>query len=149
MIDVVDASGDTDLAANLSLGVETLRSVHDEPWAAALHLETQYIPQFEMLPPDLTADQMAAVQAMVGENLLLDPADFLRRVEMPIVAVFGENDVAVDSERSAALYEQYLGEAGNDDVTISVLPDVGHDIHIGTPGYWSLVSEWLAERVDG
>jgi hypothetical protein len=57
--------------------------------------------------------------------------------------VFGEDDLLQPSERSAALYERYLAEAGNEDVTIVLISGVGHSIQLSTPGYWEAVSEWL------
>ena len=63
-----------------------------------------------------------------------------------MLAFFGENDLNVDSEKSPGLFEQYLTEAGNDDFTIVVIPDVGHDIGLRTPGYWDTLSDWLRLR---
>jgi hypothetical protein len=63
-----------------------------------------------------------------------------------VLAIFGEDDINVDTRRSARLYEHYLEEAGNGDVTIVVMPDVGHDVGVSTTGYWELVSEWLGRH---
>ena len=47
------------------------------------------------------------------------------------------------TERSAALYAQYLTEAGNPDFEIVVIPGVGHSIDLSTAGYASAMSDWL------
>jgi hypothetical protein len=32
-------------------------------------------------------------------------------------------------------------------VTIVILPDVGHDITLSTPGYWNQMIQWLDNRL--
>ena len=146
LMDLVYDSGDQDPVAGLGIGIEIMRSVQDEPWAGALYLRELYIPQFESIPSDITTEQLAAIQAVTDHNLRVDPGEFLTEVQTPMLAFFGEDDLNVDSEKSAALYEQYLSEAGNDDFTIVVIPDVGHGITTATPGYWDTLSEWVASR---
>ena len=125
---------------------QIMKSVQDEPWAAALYLEELYIPQFESIPADITPEGLAAIQVSVDQSLTVDPRDFLTEVQIPVLAFFGEQDVNVDTQKSAALYEQYLTEAGNEDFTIVVIPGVGHGITTSTPGYWDTLSDWLAHR---
>jgi pimeloyl-ACP methyl ester carboxylesterase len=129
----------------LRAGLEILRSVRDEPWAAALYLDL-YLARLEGRAADITPEEVAALQAVVADNLLTDPKDFLTQVRVPLLAFFGEDDPNVDSQTSPALFEQYLTEAGNEDYTIVVIPDVGHDVGLATPGYWNTLSEWLSGR---
>ena len=82
----------------------------------------------------------------MANNLMTDPRDFLTEVSVPLLAIFGEDDVVVDSRTSAALFERYLTEAGNVDFTIIVIPDVGHDVGLATPGYWETLADWLGHR---
>lgn len=72
-----------------------------------------------------------------------DPKDYLTRIQSPVLAVFGEEDLLQPTEKSAALYEQYLTEAGNKDVRIVVIPGVGHSIGLSTPSYREALSDWL------
>jgi len=144
MYELVYESTPVDPVGALPHVIETLDMVADEPWASALYLRELYLPQLAGIPDDVTAEQMIALRTAVEANLTIDPADFMTEVRTPILAIFGEHDINVDTSRSAPLYERYLDEAGNDDATIVVLPDVGHDIGVATPGYWDLVSEWLA-----
>ncbi len=136
---------DADPIERFRAGAETLRSIRDEPWAEALHLDL-YIARLESLPAAITPEEMAALQATVAASLLTDPKDFLIEVHIPVLAFFGEEDVNVDTKTSAALFERYLTEADNEDHTIVVIPDVGHDIGLRTPGYWRTLSSWLSDR---
>jgi fermentation-respiration switch protein FrsA (DUF1100 family) len=122
--------------------IETLMSIKDEPWAAALHLDSVYLPALQSIPPD----QIDTVQIAAEQTLLLDPGDHLTRVTSPVLAFFGENDIVQPTDRSAGLFTDYLHTAGNNDVTIVVLPDVGHDIVLSTPGYWNQMAQWLQDR---
>ena len=83
---------------------------------------------------------------MAEQSLLVDPREHLTRVQSPVLAFFGEDDIVQPTDRSALLYADYLSEAGTDDVTIVRLPGVGHDIVVTTPGYWDRLETWLLER---
>lgn len=143
--DLLYGSEDIGPVERFAAGLEILKSIRDEPWAAALHLDL-YLARLESLSADIAPEALAALQAVVAENLLTDPSDFLTRVRIPVLAFFGEDDLNVDSETSPGLFEQYLKEAGNEDFTIVVIPDVGHDIGLSTPGYWDTLSAWLSHR---
>jgi pimeloyl-ACP methyl ester carboxylesterase len=131
--------GDTTPSESLEQGIEILRSIQDEPWARFLYLKELYLPQLESIP----AEQVMAVKVLVGQSLLNDPKEYMTRVHCPVLALFGEDDVLQPTDKSAALYEQYLTEAGNRDHRIVVLPGVGHSIGLATPGYWEALSDWL------
>jgi pimeloyl-ACP methyl ester carboxylesterase len=126
-------------ADDLRRAIEILTSVQDEPWAEALHLKNVTIPALQRIP----SDQIEAVKAAAEQSLLFDPGDSLRRVQSAVLAFFGEDDIVQPTDRSAALYAQYLEEAQNDHVTIVILPGVGHDIVLTTPGYWEQLITWL------
>jgi pimeloyl-ACP methyl ester carboxylesterase len=126
-------------AEGLSRAIEILTSIQDEPWAASLYLRDVIIPALQGIPPD----QIEAVRASAEQSLLLDPRDHLTKVQSPVLAFFGEEDIVQPSEKSAALYAQYLEEARNGDVTIVILDNVGHDILLSTPSYWEQLVEWL------
>jgi hypothetical protein len=130
----------------LAVGIEIMKSVQDEPWTKALYLQELYIPRLESVPADISPEDLAAIQAVSARSLLTDPKDFLTEVRVPVLAIFGEDDLNVDSEKSPALYERYLTEAGNPDFTIVVMPGVGHGIGAATPGYWDILLEWLTSR---
>ena len=72
----------------------------------------------------------------------------MTRVRCPVLVVFGEANLLQPTEVSAALYELYLGEAGNEDFEILVIPGVGHSIYLSTPMYGEALSDWLDELGD-
>ena len=57
-----------------------------------------------------------------------DPAPVLRKTKVPILSLFGERDTLVPPQTNRAKMEEYLREAGNSDVTVRVIPNVGHDM---------------------
>ncbi|MGB3715056.1 MAG: alpha/beta fold hydrolase [Candidatus Promineifilaceae bacterium] len=132
--------GDITAAEGLQQGIDILRSVREEPWTEFLFLDELYIPQLESIPPE----QIEALRAVTGSSLLIDPKDYLTSVSSPVIAFFGEEDLLQPSERSAPLYEQYLTEAGNENFEIVMIPGVGHNILVTTPGYWTAMTDWLA-----
>ena len=131
--------GEIGPAEGLQQGIEILKSIQDEPWARFLYIKELYLPQLESIP----AEHVAAVRAAAEQSLLNDPEDYLTRVRCPLLAFFGEDDLLQPTERSAALYDQYLTAAGNKDYKIVVIPGVGHSIGLWTPGYWPALSDWL------
>lgn len=131
--------GQISTAESLQQAIAIFKEVQDEPWARFLYLKELYIPQLETIPPE----QVAAVKAAAEQSLLENPQEYLTKVRCPVLAVFGEEDALQPTVKSAALYEQYLTEAGNESFKIVVLPGVGHSIGLSTPGYWEALSAWL------
>jgi pimeloyl-ACP methyl ester carboxylesterase len=60
-----------------------------------------------------------------------DPAPVLRRTRVPVLAIFGEEDTLVPPRENADKMRAYLRQAGNDDVTVVVLPGEGHNRYRG------------------
>lgn len=137
--ELVYESGGITAAEGLRKGIGILESVQDEPWARFLYLEELYLPQLQRIPPE----QVEALRTIAAQNLLEDPAEYWTRVQCPVLAVFGEDDLLQPTVESAALYHQYVTAAGNTSFSIVVLPDVGHSIGLSTPGYWEALSDWL------
>ena len=117
------------------------RAAKAERWTEFLHLD-QVLPMLESLPPqawEMVKGQMRAV-------LEVNPADFLSKVHCPVLAIFGEADTSIPVEKSVSLYKKYLGEAGNEAVTIKVFPQASHTIQIDdafAPGYFETINKWL------
>jgi len=141
MMAVVYDSESMDPAENLSQGIKILKEVDAEPWAEFLYLEQELLP----LLRNITPEQIEMVVKNAGETILEDPVNFLTKVHCPVLALFGEADKLVPTTKSAALYEQYLNEAGNDDVTIVIFPGADHSINGFTPDYWDTISDWLGD----
>jgi len=75
-----------------------------------------------------------------------DPAPILKRTRIPVLALFGEKDTLVPPAENAELMAAFLREAGNRDVTIRIIPGLGHSSFAGQSlrggdwdwpdGYW-------------
>jgi len=94
--------------------------------------------------------------------LTLDPRDFLRKLRVPVLAVFGERDVQVLLDPNLPELRRALHD--NHDVTIRQLPALNHLFQTSTTGLpdeyaridetmsptvLTLVTDWLAARVTG
>lgn len=133
--------GEITAADSLQAGIEILKSIKDEPWAKYLYLEELVLPSLESIP----AEYAEQLKSSTGQTLLNDPKDYLTKVQSPVLAIFGENDLLQPSEKSADLFEQYLAEAGNQNYRIVIIPGAGHYISLATSGYWDALAEWLGQ----
>jgi len=95
-----------------------------------------------------TKEQMRA--RWIRPNVDFDPVPVLEKVKCPVIAFFGEKDVLVPPEGNVSIMEVALKKAGNKDVTIKVLPAVGHMLSLPSgetpPGYYDVMIEWLKRR---
>jgi pimeloyl-ACP methyl ester carboxylesterase len=93
-----------------------------------------------------------------------DPAVHLRKVTVPVLALFADRDVQVASEVNAPLVEKALTAAGNEDFEVRVLPGLNHLFQhtdsgavdeYGTieetfsPQALDLVTDWIGARFGG
>ena len=106
-----------DSVAEHGKAVEILRCIEDERWTTFLYLG-EVLPMLTSFP----SQAWEMVKAQMRAVMQVDPTDFLTKVRCPVLAIFGEKDTSLPVERSVALYWQYLGEAGNEAVTIKVFP---------------------------
>jgi dienelactone hydrolase len=91
-----------------------------------------------------------------------DPQPVLRKLRVPVLALYGELDRIVEPESNKRAMEQALRAAGNTDVTVHVLPAANHHFLAavtGGPnevaslkgfvaGYFAARVDWLLKRVD-
>lgn len=95
-----------------------------------------------------------------------DPAETLRSLKKPMLALFGDDDVLVPCEKNIDKLKAFANEAGNDRVTIKRFPGVGHGLEApGTltadawdwpkgvwvwprkaPGYYESIIDWTREQ---
>lgn len=135
------AQNPVDLVAEFESVVEIFKAIKDERWAKSLHLD-DVLAMLNNLPPQAWEMVKAQMRAVMN----VDPADFLTKVRCPVLAVFGENDTSIPVNKSVALYKKYLGEAGNEALTIKVFPNASHTIRVGgvfASGYFDLILDWL------
>jgi pimeloyl-ACP methyl ester carboxylesterase len=81
----------------------------------------------------------------------LDPMPLLRDLTIPLLAVHGENDMLVPSDRSTEMINQLKNEGKN--FSTIVIPGVGHGINAGKgriwegpDEYWSKLNQWLQQQ---
>ena len=91
--------------------------------------------------------------ARFAESAAYDPTPWLERLDIPMLYVFGELDINVPTAASAAYLDRLRADQGKD-VTVLVLPDVGHALYTWRglfgagypPGYLDFLGSWAAER---
>jgi pimeloyl-ACP methyl ester carboxylesterase len=98
-----------------------------------------------------------------------DPGPAWEKVHCPVLAIYGEKDTSLPSEKNLPIIRRGLEKAGNRDVTIKVFPRADHGLITSetggpkeakerskarkpgdgpdfTPGYLDLMTDWLSER---
>ena len=110
--------------------------------------------------PQTTKDEALGRWWMwLGRNLEYDSADYLKTVRTPVFWALAEKDWNLNSQASAPRIREALRQAGNQDVTVEILPKMGHTgmvVKTGlpndamswqyAPGYWNGMATWLSER---
>ncbi len=79
-----------------------------------------------------------------------DPRPALERLEIPILAVFGELDRIVPPERSKTIIDALAPIASGPRETV-LLPGVGHQLRAGkgedwSPAYWQVLETWFTKH---
>jgi len=121
--------------------INILQEIHKESWSAFIGTR-QVLPMLESLP----AETLPSVKAMMESALFIDPASYLSRIHVPVLAIFGEKDASVPVKISIEIYKTSLKNAGNKDLAIKVFPEANHIIHVGNQpayGFYSTMVEWL------
>ncbi len=98
---------------------------------------------------------MGAMLSMAGtpnyrEILDYTPLPYLKNLDSPVLLLFGEKDEFIDVEVNSGLMTEALRQAGNDHVTVKVLPGANHlFLEEGSssfefvPGFLDAISTWL------
>lgn len=87
----------------------------------------------------------------LGKIIDHDPAAAMRRIDRPVLAVFGADDVLVPVEQSVEVFERELGQRGL--LTVKVFSTADHRMRIGdppvlAPGYLETLSDWILGVTD-
>lgn len=113
-------------------------------------------------PETIIQNAMTSYRYWMHYFLTHDPAEDWRRVNAPVLALFGGLDVQVEAEQNIPALEAALEAAGNEDVTIVELPNANHLFQNAitgapseyptleqtyTPEFLPTIIEWLAEHV--
>ncbi len=133
---------------------EGIEGLPDEQRAAIKDVDTFVQTQVET--------QLARIQTPWFRSFLdYDPAVTLRETRVPVLALFGELDLQVAPAQNRGPMEAALAEAGNEDVTIEVIPGANHlfqRAETGSPteyaslekafipGLLARIADWILER---
>jgi pimeloyl-ACP methyl ester carboxylesterase len=91
-----------------------------------------------------------------------DPLPALEKLTCPVLALYGELDTIVAARANGDRMERALAKAGNQDVTVTVLPRANHHFFAASsggpgeiarlrgfaPGYLEVGLNWLRAHVD-
>lgn len=85
-----------------------------------------------------------------------DPLPYLIEIDIPMLYVFGEQDENIPTALSVAFLESFREES-NKDITIHMLPGVGHSLFswagileaLRPPGYLDFFGSWAAQHAAG
>jgi pimeloyl-ACP methyl ester carboxylesterase len=95
-----------------------------------------------------TADEWRHLGMIVDH----DPVAAMRRIDRPVLALFGDDDALIPVERSVEIFERELGDRGP--LTTNVFSGADHRMQIGdppvlAPRYLETLSEWILEVTAG
>ncbi|NIM52934.1 MAG: alpha/beta fold hydrolase [Gemmatimonadales bacterium] len=147
-------------AVRQGVEVQIRRSIDDLPAE-----RRQEITDVDSLVASRVEQQLVAVRSPWFRSFLdYNPATDLEHVRVPVLAVFGENDLQVPPAVNRVPMEQALQKAGNADYTITVIPGANHLFlasETGNPSEYATqekvfvpelletVTTWLTERWGG
>ncbi len=145
-----------------------------DPEAAATRMRAAFVELVETLPANIreaAGEQLgeAAIEQTVTQMnsnwfrffLPHDPRTDLERVDVPVLALFGERDLQVPYAQNQPEVEAAFARSGNADATVRVLPGLNHlfqEATTGTPMEYQqieqtmsptllhAVSDWIVER---
>ncbi len=123
--------------------IEILKTVKQEKWSKYLMIE-QILPMVESMKPEMWGH----VKKSFEHVMTFDPANYLTKVKVPVLAIFGEADTSVPVKKSVKIYKQCLKEANNKKLTVKVFSKASHGINVeGKPaeGFYSTMTEWLKD----
>lgn len=132
---------DDELAAKLRARTEELRETLSEAERAMFQL-----------------DDDASVEASIRQVttpwfrslMRQDPAVYLEKTKVPVLALFGGKDIQVAAEENAAGLRAALAAAGNETVTVKIFPDANHLFQTagtGAVGEYGQIEETMAPEV--
>jgi dienelactone hydrolase len=107
----------------------------------------------------LPTPRLEAISEGERQLLLFEPLPMWRKVRVPVLAIWGAEDVHLQAARSRDLIAEALAVAGNGNVSLHVLPGLDHgflrsvapdsawDFPRGDPQVESLIATWLRQHV--
>ena len=132
---------------------KALEQGQSRPWFAALKEQRDGL--FHKSPAAILQDKALRAGQWFRMELNYDPRVALRRLKVPALFLFGDQDELVPVARSVAIIRQTLEESGHRDFTIQIFPGADHGLHVqaagGRPqfaaGYLEVMRDWLHKKV--
>lgn len=87
--------------------------------------------------------------------ITFDPQPAWQSVKVPVMAIWGADDVNVPAEKSRQIIESALQQSGNDKFTLKIFPNAGHGLRVRqspddpwdfprmAPGYLQMMVDWV------
>ncbi len=115
---------------------------------------TDTLSEEEKAGAGLTEEAVAAQVEMMSSSafryfMMHNPADTLKRVDVPVLALFGEKDLQVLPEGNRKAVEEALKEGGNSRFTVHVLPGLNHlfqEAKTGSPLEYAAIEQTMSSR---
>jgi pimeloyl-ACP methyl ester carboxylesterase len=149
----------TDIVAVMKLAYEFARTGQGwETYAAALE---SLAARLGTPPAAFPRSSDAPYWQFVRRLYFYDPAETIRQLQVPTLALFGELDNNVLAEKNSTAWEAALKAGGNRDYTLRTLPKANHihlEAKVGSnaemaslqrfvPAYFTIIRDWLAKRI--
>ncbi len=115
-------------------------------------------------PPDsFPATQDHPYLQLIRPMITYDPAPTIRKIQLPVLAIFGELDNNIMPEKNRAAWEAALRAGGHRDYRLEILPKANHlllEARVGNnaemktlqrfvPVYFEVVRAWLGQHIKG
>lgn len=100
-----------------------------------------------------------SVPYFLSSEAFFNPITLVEKINIPVLAIFGEKDTQIDPFQGAEAYEKALEKAGNRFYQVKLFPEADHGIIIAktgclkeqreryrssyAPGYIELMQSWL------
>jgi len=114
---------------------------------AKLPEETQQLLSAELTPQAVDAQARAVSTEWFRDFITFDPADALRKVKVPVLALYGGKDLQVPPGPNVEALRAAMRRAGNSDLTVVELPGLNHLFQTadkGTVDEYSRIEETFA-----
>jgi pimeloyl-ACP methyl ester carboxylesterase len=132
---------------------EWLAEAAQRSWYSTVKSQIAEQPMLELYFTAMNRGLFEYVSTLFANGAIDEPPR-LENLEMPVLAIFGSNDIRVDARIGARTYDEIPLANGNRDVTVRVFEGAGHGIMKPNsdgylefaPGYITTMGEWLAAR---
>ena len=84
--------------------------------------------QIALSPMEWPSEKQSALWHDIAVFRTFDPAERLTKIRVPVLLMFGANDLEVPARRAEEMWRAALAASGNRDGTVIEIPDAGHSL---------------------